>query len=85
MDDFDQVVETATRLGLSDPADQRWPGVLEQLLPTTDSRRGFIEWATHHPRWQFNVAEAAERICAKPTEATVFILSDIVEERLDDE
>ena len=83
--DFDDVIERAVALELRDPGDNRWRSVLVELLPGVDDCRAFVEWATHHPTWLHNVADVADRVCAKPLEAAIFILSDIVDERLDDE
>jgi|GEM_PF-1564385 len=83
--DFDNVIERAVVLELRDPGDSRWRAALAELLPGPNDCAAFVEWATHHPRWLHNVADVADRVCAKPLEAAVFILSDIVDERLDDE
>ena len=77
---FEEVIARAVELGLDDPADPRWAEERARLLRTPERCSAFIEWARLHPRWQFNVAEAAGRVCAKPVEAAVFVLSDIVEE-----
>ncbi|MEX1367255.1 MAG: hypothetical protein AB1Z98_29280 [Nannocystaceae bacterium] len=81
---FDTVIAQALDLGLHDPADPRWAEARARLLPTPERCSELIEWARLHPRWQFNVAEAADQVCAKPIEAAVFVLSDIVAELLDE-
>lgn len=80
MSSFDEVIEQATRLGLDDPGDPRWTQERARLLPAAADCSAFLEWARLHPRWQFNVAEAAGQVCAKPVEAVIFVLSDIVDE-----
>ena len=82
--DFDEVIERAVVLELRTPGDARWRSALAELLPRPDHCAAFIEWATHHPTWRHNVADAADRVCAKPLEAAIFILGDIVDERLDE-
>ncbi|MCH9687802.1 MAG: hypothetical protein K0V04_40605 [Deltaproteobacteria bacterium] len=44
-----------------------------------------MAWAQEHPKWRFNVAEVSDGVCAKPVEAAIAILSDIVAECLDDD
>jgi len=73
--DFDALVARAEALGLTDPADPR----MRELLPT-DVCAAFVGWATEHPKWRFNVADVADQICAKPVEAAVAILCNIVAE-----
>lgn len=71
--DFDAVVARAEGLGLSDPADARW----RELLPVEECS-AFVRWASDHPKWRFNVADVADQICAKPVEAAIAILCNIV-------
>lgn len=63
-------------MGLDDPGDVRW----RDVLPDPAGCSAFVAWATHHPRWLHNVADVADRICAKPVEAAIAILADIVAE-----
>jgi len=67
---------------LADPADRRWPSALRQLLAGAEPA-AFVAWAEAHPKWQFNVADVREGVCAKPVEAAIAILADIVAECLD--
>lgn len=81
---FDEVIEQARRLGLREAHDPRWGTARTELLPSPDHCSAFLEWARQHRKWQFNVAEAADQVCAKPVEAAIFVLADIVDE-LEDE
>ncbi len=74
------LIERAAAMGLDDPGDVRW----RDVLPDHAGCSAFASWATHHPRWLHNVADVADRICAKPVEATIAILSDIVAELRDE-
>lgn len=82
--EFDDVIERAHALGLRDAGDARWAGALDELLPGEAARAAFVAWASHHPRWRFNVADVSDRVCAKATEAAIAILRDIVAELVDD-
>lgn len=84
MIDHDAIVVAAHRARLSDPADPRWSAFLAEHLDDVGACATFIEWAQTHRKWQFNVADVADQVCAKPREATVMILADIVAE-LEDE
>jgi len=84
MHDYDAIVIVARRAGLADPADPGWTAFLAKYLPDARACAAFIEWARMHPTWQFNVAEVADQVCAKPTEATIMVLANIVAE-LEDE
>lgn len=77
---FDELIDRAHALDLRDPGDARWSA----LLPKATTCEGFVQWAAHHPRWRFNVADVADRVCAKPLEAAVMILADIVAELRDE-
>lgn len=85
MADGDDVVAAAVAMRLVDPADPRWPAALRELLPGPGDPAAFVAWAERHPKWQFNVAEVAEGVCAKPLEAAIAILCDIAAECLEDE
>lgn len=85
MVDGDDVVARVVAMRLKDPADPRWPRVLPRLLPGPDAAAAFVAWAQSHPKWQFNVAEVAAGVCAKPVQAAIAILCDIAAECLDDE
>jgi len=78
----DETVESARRLRLRDPSDRRWSQAIDSLLPTQQDCAAFVEWASHHPRWLHNVADASDKVCAKPREAAIAILSEIVDELL---
>ena len=84
MADYDHVVARAVAMRLVDPADARWSTALRELLPEPGAVAAFVAWAQRHPKWQFNVAEVAEGVCAKPVEAAVAILCDIATECLED-
>lgn len=73
--DFDAVVAKAEALRLTDPGDTRW----REFLPV-EQCSAFVRWASEHPKWRFNVADVADQICAKPVEAAVAILCNIVAE-----
>ena len=77
---FDAIVGQVVEARLIEPGDGRWPRVLSELLPTADDRAEFVRWATEHRAWSHNVADVADRVCAKPAEACVMILSDIAAE-----
>ena len=77
---FAALVEHARRLALTDPGDRRWRSV----LPAASECAAFVRWANAHPRWRHNVADVADRVCAKPVEASVAILCEITAELLDD-
>lgn len=81
---FDAVIREIAERGMADPADPRWPDTLVEFFPAPDDFEAFVDWARQHPKWQFNVADVAAGTCAKPQEATVAILTNIVEEFLDD-
>lgn len=83
VEDFDERIQLAAAHGLHSAADLRWTALLPELLPTVADRAAFVEWATHHPKWRFNVADVTVGVCAKPTEAAIVILSDIVAEILE--
>lgn len=85
MVDGDDVVARVVAMRLTDPADSRWPMALRELLPGPEAAAAFVTWAQSHPKWQFNVAEVAAGVCAKPVQAAVAILCDIAAECLDDE
>ena len=85
MSEYDDVVARAVAMRLADPADPRWSTALPELLPGPDAVAAFVAWAGRHPKWQFNVAEVAQGVCAKPVEAAIAILCDIAAECLDDE
>ncbi len=75
---FEGVIERARLLGMSDPADARWPSLLGDALACA----AFVAWATHHPRWCHDVAEVADRVCAKPLEAAAAIVASITADSL---
>lgn len=77
---FDDLVSAAHEQALDDPADPRWSAFLAAKLPGERDCGAFVEWARHHRKWQFNVADVAGQICAKPREAAITILADIVAE-----
>ncbi len=77
---FDDLVSAAHEQALDDPADARWSAFLASQLPNEGDCGAFVEWARHHRKWQFNVADVADQICAKPREAAITILADIVAE-----
>lgn len=78
------ILDTVCAQGLTDPADPRWAAMLRRLFPRPEDASAFVQWATDHPKWRFNVADVADRICGKPVEAAVAILCDIATERLDE-
>jgi len=82
---FESVLERACELGLRDEADPRWVTVIHELLPTLHDCEAFVAWAREHPRWSFNVADVTANVCAKPREAAVAVLADVVAERLDED
>lgn len=43
----------------------------------------FIAWASSHPKWRFNVAEAPNELHAKPTALADYVVKSILEELLD--
>ncbi len=73
--DFDALVARAQALDIRDPGDARW----RELLPTQHSA-AFVRWASAHDTWRFNVADVADQVCAKPVEAAIAILHNIVVE-----
>lgn len=77
---FTALIERARMLGLTDAGDARWPSVLGEAQACA----GFVEWATHHPRWRHDVADVADRVCAKPLEAAAAILANILSTELDE-
>lgn len=77
---FAALIERARGLGMTDPGDARWPS----LLNDAQTCAAFVEWATHHPKWCHDVADVAERICAKPLEAAAAILASITAESLEE-
>lgn len=77
---FDALVQAALAADLRDPGDPRWGDFLAQRLSGERDCEAFVEWARQHRKWQFNVADVADRICAKPREAAITILADIVTE-----
>ena len=82
---FAVVIEDLRRLKLRSPCDPRCMEIVSSTLGDADACAEFLEWATHHPRWSFNVAEASQQVCAKPLEAAIFVLCDIVDELLEDD
>lgn len=82
---FEHVLHEARGLGLRDVADPRWATVLPRWLPSVAECEAFVAWAREHPRWSFNVADVTAGVCAKPREAAVAVLADIVAELLDDD
>lgn len=82
---FGELIEDLRRLNLRSQSDPRCKEIVSSKLGGARECEAFLAWATHHPRYSFNVAEAAERVCAKPMEAAIFVLCDIVDELLDDE
>ena len=77
---FTALIDRARALGMANPGDARWPS----LLGDPQTCAAFVEWATHHPRWCHDVAEVAERVCAKPLEAAAAIVANIVDGALDE-
>ncbi|MGE0712210.1 MAG: hypothetical protein AB7N76_32230 [Planctomycetota bacterium] len=67
-------------LALANPASER-RALLELLPPLVAGREAaFLVWARHHLRWSLVVAEVAERACAKPREAALLVLLELVRE-----
>lgn len=71
---FTALIDRARGLELTDAGDARWPSVLGDPRACAE----FVEWATHHPRWRHDVADVADRVCAKPLEAAAAIIANIV-------
>lgn len=89
--DFDPMIESLVRELL--PLARREPGAWErqavtsaipQALQDSGSPEELLAWANDHRRWRFAVAEAADEVCAKPTEAAVTVVRHILEERFDE-
>lgn len=78
---FSALIERARELGMTDAGDARWPSLLGDVRTCA----AFVEWATHHPRWCHDVADVADRVCAKPLEAAAAIVANITAISLDDE
>jgi hypothetical protein len=76
---FDELVEHLH--AVAQGAGEDWRRTI--LETRIDEPEKFLEWARHHRRWQFAVAEAAEEVCAKPREAAAFVAMKIVEELLE--
>jgi hypothetical protein len=72
-------------MGLRSTADPRWVDARAELLPSAADCAAFVAWASEHSTWRHNVADVADRMCAKPLEAAVVILADIVDELLDED
>ena len=83
--DFAHVIARARATGLRSTGDRRWVAALPELFPNPTDCAAFVRWASEHPTWRHNVADVADRVCAKPTEAAVVILADIVDELMEDE
>lgn len=72
-------------MGLRSNGDPRWVAARTELLPSAADCEAFVRWAADHPTWSHNVADVADRMCAKPIEAAVVILANIVEELVEED
>ena len=89
--DFDAMIESLVRelLPLARNDAEAWQSrAVTTAIPAALGRTGkpeeLLDWARDHRRWRFAVAEVAGEVCAKPLEAAVAVVREILDERFDE-